>query len=57
VDGSKIFVGASLVQADASNNSVVNRQSLKRYLNKSYCELERRLEQQPESEPKTGAAT
>lgn len=56
VDGSKIFVDASLVQADASNNSVVNQQSLKRYLNKSYCELERRLEQQPESEPKTGAA-
>lgn len=44
VDGSKIFVDASLVQADASNNSVVNQQCLKRYLNKSYRQLERRLE-------------
>ena len=44
VDGSKIFADASLTQADASNNSVVNQESLKRYLNKSYCELEKRLE-------------
>lgn len=36
VDGSRIFTDASLVQADASNNSVVNQESLKRYLNKSY---------------------
>ena len=28
IDGSKIFTDASLVQADASNNSVVNQQSL-----------------------------
>jgi transposase len=44
VDGSRIFTDASLVQADASNNSVVNQESLKRYLNKSYLEMERRLE-------------
>jgi len=44
VDGSKIFTDASLVQADASNNSVVNQESLKRYLNKSYREMEKRLE-------------
>lgn len=44
VEGGKIFADASLVQADASNNSVVNQQSLKRYLNKSYLELEKRLE-------------
>lgn len=44
VDGSKIFTDASLVQADASNNSVVNQESLKRYLNKSYLEMEQRLE-------------
>jgi len=56
IDGSKMFTDASLVQADASNNSVVNQHSLKRYLNKSYRELENRLEQQPESEPKKGAA-
>ncbi|MBU2102220.1 MAG: IS1182 family transposase [Candidatus Omnitrophica bacterium] len=44
VDGSKIFTDASLVQADASNNSVVNQESLKRYLNESYREMEQRLE-------------
>ena len=48
VDGSKIFVDSSLVDADASNNSVVDTHSLKRYLNKSYVELERRLEESPE---------
>jgi transposase len=49
VDGSKVFVDSSLIEADASNNSVVDTQSLKRYLNKSYRELERRLEDiQPE---------
>lgn len=45
VDGSKIFVDSSLVDADASNNSVVDTQSLNRYLNKSYMELEKRLEE------------
>lgn len=54
IDGSKIFTDASFVQADASNNSVVNQHSLKRYLNKSYRELEARLEH--ESEPKKGEA-
>ncbi len=33
------------MQADASNNSAVNKESLKRYLNKSYQILESRLEQ------------
>ena len=46
VDGSKIFMDSSLVQADASNNSVVNKESLKRYLNSSYQILESRLEQE-----------
>ncbi len=54
VDGSKIFMDASLVQADASNNSVVNQQSLRRYLNKSYRRLEKRLEQGERIEPKAG---
>ena len=45
VDGSKLFVDSSLTDADASNNSVVNTHSLKRYLNKSYMELERRLKE------------
>ena len=44
VDGKKIFVDSSLIQADASNNSVVDTQSLRRHLNKSYRELEKRLE-------------
>jgi len=54
VDGSKIFIDASLVDADASNKSVVDTQSLKRYLNKSYHELEKRLdiEEDPRKESK-----
>jgi uncharacterized protein (UPF0179 family) len=57
VDGSKIFVDSSMVDADASNNSVVNQQSLKRYLNRSYRELEKRLEEQPLTQTaKKGAA-
>jgi transposase len=50
VDGSKLFMDSSLIQADASNDSVVNRESLKRYLNQSYRELEARLEEPPEGE-------
>jgi transposase len=46
VDGEKIFVDASLIQADASKNSVVNTQSLQRYLNKSYQRLLERLDDQ-----------
>jgi len=46
VDGSKIFVDSSLVDADASKKSVVDTQSLKKYLNKNYRELEARLEEQ-----------
>jgi transposase len=60
VDGSKLFMDSSLVQADASNNSVVNRQSLQRYLNKRYQILESRLEQSTASgsdeAPKSGTA-
>jgi len=44
VEGSKLFIDASLIDADASNNSVVNTYSLKRYLNKSYRKLEERLD-------------
>ncbi len=50
VDGSKIFVDSSLVEADASNNSVVDTRSLKRYLKESYKELEKRLEEEVEDE-------
>lgn len=44
VDGRKIFVDSSLVDADASNNSVVDTHSLKRHLKQSYRELEMRLD-------------
>lgn len=40
VDGSKLFVDASLIDADASKNSVVDGQNLLRYLDKHYMELE-----------------
>jgi len=61
VDGSKLFMDSSMVQADASNNSVVNKESLKRYLNKSYQVLASRLEQEPrcsgsDEQPKSGTA-
>jgi len=56
VDGSKIFADSSLIQANASNNSVVNQESLKRYLNKSYLELEARLEQEGDAQTKKGKA-
>jgi transposase len=45
VDGSKIFVDSSLVDADASNNSVIDTQSLKIHLHENYKKLEARLEE------------
>lgn len=57
VDGSKLFMDSSMVQANASNNSVVDKQSLKRYLNQSYQTLESRLEEnQSVSEGSNGTA-
>ena len=50
IDGRKLFMDSSMVQADASNNSVVNKESLKRYLNKGYQILESRLEQEQQSD-------
>ncbi len=49
VDGSKIFVDSSLVDANASNNSVVDTRSLRVQLQESYKELEARLEEKSES--------
>lgn len=49
VDGSKIFVDSSLIDANASNNSVIDTQSLKHRLRKNYQELESRLEDRDES--------
>jgi transposase len=45
VDGSKLFVDASLIDADASNNSVVETHNLTRYLQKGYRRLEERLDE------------
>lgn len=60
VDGSKLFMDGCLIQANASNNSVVNKESLTRYLNKSYQTLESRLDEQQDrsddDELKPGAA-
>ena len=45
VDGTKLFADASLIDADASNNSVVDTHSLKKYLKKGYRTLEKRLDE------------
>jgi len=50
VDGRKLFCDSSLIEADASCNSVVDTQGLERYLNPAYRELEARLEAQEEQE-------
>jgi transposase len=47
VDGAKIFLDSSLIQADASNNSIIKLNSLKSQLNRHYQELEARLEELP----------
>jgi hypothetical protein len=49
VDGRKIFVDSSLVDAEASNNSVIDTRSLKVQLQESYKKLEARLEEKSES--------
>jgi len=54
VEGSKLFVDASLIQADASNNSVVDREKLQEELDRGYQRLEERLDEvqgQPKSTP------
>jgi len=49
VDGSKIFVDSSLVDANASNKSVIDTRSLRVQLEGSYKQLEARLEEKSES--------
>lgn len=44
IDGRKVFVDASLIDADASNNSVVDTHKLKKHLNESYKRFEERLD-------------
>jgi transposase len=50
VDGSKLFMDASIVEADASMESLVDVGSIKHQLHQSYPEFERRLEEQEESD-------
>ena len=45
VDGRKLFLDSSLVQADASQNSILDTQSLKAQLHRDYEKLEARLEE------------
>ncbi len=54
VDGSKIFVDSSLVDADASDHSVIDTQSLKIHLRENYKKLEARLEGARESSDSSG---
>lgn len=62
VDGSKVFMDSSNILADASNNSVVNNEDVKRYLKKSYRLFEERLEKEEDKHrdendlPKSGIA-
>ena len=54
VDGSKIFVDSSLIDANAAKSSMVDRQSLRYQLDKRYPELERRLSEVEDSLPAGG---
>ena len=45
VDGSKIFMDSSLIDANASNESVLDTKSLKHQLHENYWKLEARLEE------------
>jgi len=44
IEGGKPFIDSSLIDANASNNSVVDTQGLEKYLNKSYQQLEECLD-------------
>lgn len=54
VDGSKIFMDSSLVDANASNNSVVDTQNLKHQLREDFKKLEARLEHSKETASSKG---
>ncbi len=62
VDGRKLFMDGSLIDANASNNSVVKQRDMRPYLIQSYRTLESRLEDQDakwdndDSTPKSGRA-
>jgi hypothetical protein len=48
MDGSKIFVDSSLVDADASNNALIDTPSLKIQIEEGCKELDVRLEEKRE---------
>ena len=50
VDSSKLFMDASIVEADASMDSLIEAGSIKHRLHQSYPEFERRLEEQEQSD-------
>ena len=61
VDGSKLFMDSSLIQADAATNSVINKENeLKIHLAARFKELESRLEEKEnppdDHAPKSGSA-
>ena len=49
VDGGKIFLDSSLIDANASNKSIIDTQSLKHQVRENYKTLEARLEERSES--------
>ena len=49
VNGRKIFIDSSLIDANASNNSVIDTKNLRHQVHKNYKKLESRLEDQEES--------
>ena len=51
VDGKKLFVDASLIDADASNNSVIDKERVQKEISKSYHRLEDRLDDLEVSKP------
>jgi len=57
VNGDKLFIDASLIKADASKNSIVDKRDLSRYLNKRYMELEDKLEDKDTLVNKTRVST
>ena len=52
VDGEKLFVDSSLIQADASNNSVVKRETIQLQISSNFSILEARLEDSKPTEKK-----
>ena len=56
VDGKKIFMDSSLIDADASNESVIDKEKLKLKIHKGYKELESRLESEEKKDQESSGA-